>query len=126
MPRIALILLTLLVGRNAESQTSASPRQEGYGSAIGIGFGINKVNFDDRSQSKGGTYFTGNFRFNFWDGDEPPRPGARRSRLRNVVNTPERRDATSVVPIENDPPPLPQAWSQTTPVRKAKAGRAGR
>ena len=83
--RIALILLTLLLGRYGEPQTSASSRQEGYGTAIGVGFGINKINFDERSQSKGVTYFTGNFRFNFWDGDEPPRPGARSSRLKGFL-----------------------------------------
>lgn len=55
-----------------------------YDMALGIGFGIDRVNFDQRADSVGVTHFVANLRFNFWDdsddGDFGPR--MRRSALK--------------------------------------------
>ena len=77
----ALTLAALFVNSTVEAQDGA----RGYGTAIGIGFGIDKVNFDDRTRSQGVTYFTGNVRFNFWEDEEAEARRQRPSRLKGYL-----------------------------------------
>lgn len=81
----ALSLVALLISSTVESQDRSRGESRGYGTAIGIGFGIDKVNFDERTQSQGVTYFTGNVRFNFWDNDETETRRERPSRLKGYL-----------------------------------------
>ena len=86
MLSFALPVVALLVSGTVESQErSRDDDRRGYDTAIGIGFGIDKVNFDDRTQSRGVTYFTGSVRFNFWENDENRNLRQRPSRLRGYL-----------------------------------------
>lgn len=83
---VVLAAVSLLVCGTSESQ--ASSRNDGrrsYDIAIGIGFGIDKVNFDDRTSSRGTTYFTGSVRFNFWENDDNRNRRQRPSRLKGFL-----------------------------------------
>lgn len=83
---LSLVVVALLVSSIVAAQGRRDQEDErGYDTAIGFGFGIDKVNFDDRTESRGVTYFTGNVRFNFWDDDDDRRPGQRPSRLKGYL-----------------------------------------
>lgn len=83
---VVLTAVALLVSGTAESQErSRSDEGRSYDTAIGIGFGIDKVNFDDRATSRGVTYFTGNVRFNFWENEDQQSRRRRPSRLKGFL-----------------------------------------
>ena len=83
---VVLVVVALLVSDTAESQQrSQSDERRSYDTAIGIGFGIDKVNFDDRTSSRGVTYFTGSLRFNFWENEDNRSRRQRPSRLKGFL-----------------------------------------
>ncbi|GMR24414.1 MAG: hypothetical protein BMS9Abin37_2957 [Acidobacteriota bacterium] len=83
---VVLAVVSLLVSGTAESrERSRRDERRSYDTAIGIGFGIDKVNFDDRTTSRGVTYFTGSVRFNFWENDDNRNRRQRPSRLKGFL-----------------------------------------
>jgi len=85
LPVVPAVVALLMSGTAASQGRSRNDERRSYDTAIGIGFGIDKVNFDDRSSSRGVTYFTGSARFNFW-GNEDERSRRRRpSRLKGFL-----------------------------------------
>ena len=85
----SLLFLSLAAGTSAQQVDDRESRRvaerwEQYDIALGLGFGIDRVNFDERSENVGVSHFLANFRFNFWDDDggDFGRSNARRSSLK--------------------------------------------
>ena len=85
---LTLAVLVLFTPRAGTPQSQSRDDERNQSDvSIGIGFGIDKVNFDERTQSRGVTYFTGNVRFNFWGNEDDGRSStsARPSRLKGFL-----------------------------------------
>ena len=76
--KLSLMLASMLVltSHTALAQfAQPQERDDAYSSAFAFGIGLDKVNFDENTESIGVTYFTGNFRFNFWSDERDEKRG---------------------------------------------------
>lgn len=73
---LMLASVFVLTSQTVLAQFAQPDERDGaYGSAFAFGIGLDKVNSDENTESIGVTYFTGNYRFNFWSDEDDERRG---------------------------------------------------